>query len=71
MIRAERVLEPRMSSSWIDQKAVTDLTYVPEALNGRCVQREERGTIETDVVPEGISDNLSFGRDARLLARSP
>jgi hypothetical protein len=41
---------------------VTDLPDIAEALNRRCVDREERGSIQADVVPQRIPDDLSFGR---------
>jgi len=58
VVRAESVLEPGVSGAGVHQVAVADLTDVPEALNCGCVEGAEGGSVEPDVVPEGIADDF-------------
>ena len=62
MVGAEGVLEPGVGGAGIDEEGVADLAHVPQPLHRRRVQREERGAVEADVVPEGIADDFEvFG----------
>jgi len=64
MIRSQRVLETGVSGSGIDQEAMPDLADVPKTLNGGRVEREKCRTVDTDVIPEWISDDLGFAGNA-------
>jgi hypothetical protein len=54
------MLEPAVGSSGIDQESVPDLTDVAEALNGGCIECEERGVVDPDVIPKRIADDLAI-----------
>jgi len=58
VVRAESVLKPGVSGAGVHQEAVADLTDVPKALNCGCVEGAEGGSIEADVVPEGITNDF-------------
>ena len=60
VVGAERVLEPGVGGAGIDEEGVPDLAHVAESLDGRRVQREERGAVEADVVPERIADDFEI-----------
>ena len=60
VIGAERVLEAAVGGAGVDQEGVPDLADVAEALNGGGVEREQRGAVDPDVVPERVADD--FGR---------
>ena len=65
MVRTQSMLKTRMGGSRIDQEAVTDLADVSKALNSGGVEREKRRSVETDIIPERIPDDLGFCGDAR------
>jgi hypothetical protein len=50
------MLKPGVGSSRINQETVSDLTDVSEALYGGSVQRQEGGSVDPNIVPEGIAD---------------
>jgi hypothetical protein len=62
VISAERVLEATVGGAGVDQECVTDLADVAEALNGGSVECQKRGTVDTNVVPQGIADYFGSGR---------
>ncbi len=62
MERAERMLEAAVSGARVDQECVTDLTDIAEALHRGSVERQERGPVDPDVVPERVADDLCVGR---------
>ena len=59
MISAQGVLKAGVRGAGIDQKAVTDLADVSEALNGGSVEGQQGCTIETNVVPKGVADDFA------------
>ena len=61
-IRAERVLETRMAGARIYQKRQPELSHVPQPLEGRCVDQAKGERLDTDVIPEGIADDLHYSR---------
>jgi len=70
VIGAERMLEPCVCSAGIDEKRVTELPDVAQALYGRRVQDRERLGLEADVVPERVADDFVRGTgDSGLGAR--
>jgi hypothetical protein len=60
VVRAQRVLESGVGRPRVYQKAVADLADVPKPLDSRGIESQKRGSVEPDVVPEGIADD--FGR---------
>jgi hypothetical protein len=66
VIGTEGVLETRVSRAGVDEEAVTNLADVPKALNGGGVEGEERGSVEPDVVPEWVADDLSGAAEQRV-----
>jgi hypothetical protein len=66
MVGTERVLEARVSRSGVDEKTVTDLADVAKTLNGGGVECEERGSVEPDVVPQWVADDLSGAAGQRV-----
>lgn len=58
VVRSERVLEPRVSGSRIDEEGQPELANVPQPLEGRCVDQLETERIEPDVVPERVTDDF-------------
>ena len=76
VVRAQSMLESGMGCSRIYQEAVPDLANVAKALNGRCVEGEQGGPVEPNVVPKRIADDFGVGgaarqRGGRLRRRSP
>ncbi len=62
VVGAEGVLEPGVGGAGVDEEGVADLAHVAQPLHRHRVQREERGAVEADVVPEGIADDFEvFG----------
>src|SRR4051794_39683850 len=61
MICTESVLEPGMGCPRIYQEAVSDLANVAKALNGGCVEGEQGGPVEPNVVPKRIADDFGVG----------
>lgn len=61
MVGAQGVLEASMGGAGIDEKSVTELADVPQALYGRCVENRERLGLEADVVPERVANDLVGG----------
>ena len=71
VVGAEGVLEPGVGGAGIDEEGVADLADVAQPLHRRRVQREERGAVEADVVPEGIADDFEvFGVGRHGMAES-
>ena len=58
MIGAEGMLETRVRSAGIDEKRVTKLAHVAQALHGRRVEDGERLGLEADVVSERVANDL-------------
>jgi hypothetical protein len=61
MIGAQSVFEASMGGAGIDEKSVTELADVSQALYGRCVENRERLGLEADVVPERVANDLVGG----------
>ena len=57
-MRAQRVLEPRVSGARIYQVCPSKLPDVPKALKDFGVDQLQRQVIDADVVPDGIAQNL-------------
>ena len=60
VIRAEGVLESGVRGAGIDQERMPHLADVAEPLDRRRVQRQQRGAIQADVVPEGVANDLEL-----------
>jgi hypothetical protein len=62
VVRSEGMLESGMGGAGVDEKGVSQLTDVAQALNRRSIESEERGRIDPDVVPQRVSNDFSGGR---------
>src|SRR3954468_22742438 len=72
MIRAERMLEPGVSGAGINEKRMSELPHVPQALKRRGIDDGQSLGLEADVVPEGVADDLKRGaRDSGLGVGGP
>ena len=58
MIRAERMLEPRVCRAGINEKCMPELPHVPQALKRRGIDNGQSLGLEADVVPEGVANDL-------------
>ena len=68
VVGAERVLEPGVGGAGIDEKGVAQLADVAKALDRGCVERGQRHSIERDVVPERVADDLVVASHVELRA---
>src|SRR5712691_12117097 len=55
---AKRVLEPRVRGARVDEVGPTELAYVSEPLKDLCIDELERQLVDTNVVPDGVAQNL-------------
>src|SRR5687768_1390679 len=58
MIRAQRMLKSRMAGARIHQENEPELPHVPQPLKRRRIDQSKRERVDTDVVPEGVADDL-------------
>ena len=58
VVGAERVLEPGVGGSGINEVGPTELPDVPKTLEYVGVDKRQRQVIDADVVPDGIAQNL-------------
>ena len=70
VIGTEGMLKACVCGARIDEKRVTELPDIAQALYGRCVQDRQRLWLEADVVPERVADDFVRGTgDSGLGAR--
>jgi hypothetical protein len=50
-----------MGCSGIYEEAVAHLANISQSLHSGCIEGEQRGRIDPDVVPEWIADNFGSG----------
>src|SRR4029077_405713 len=58
VMSAKRVLESRMRGARVDEVGPTQLAYISEALKDFGVDELERQLVDTNVVPDGVAQNL-------------
>jgi hypothetical protein len=56
VIGPERVFESGVSGAWVDQVGEAELADISEALHGIRVEQFEGEGLDTDVIPERVSD---------------
>jgi len=61
MVRTQSVLEARVGGARVDEKRVSQLAHVAQALNGGRIHDGERLGLEPDVVPQRVADDLERG----------
>src|SRR3984893_17461460 len=57
-MRAEGMLESRVGGTGVDEIGPTELTYVSEPLKDFGVDERERQLVDTNVVPDGVAQDL-------------
>jgi hypothetical protein len=62
MVRAQRVLEPRVGGAGIDQVRPAKLADVAKALKYFGVDELESQLVDADVVPDGVAQNFKTRR---------
>ena len=62
MVGTERVLETRVRCARIDEICPTQLSDVAEALEDFGVDEPQRQLVDTNVVPDGVAQNLEADR---------
>lgn len=60
VIRAERVLEARVSRAGINEISESELPDVAQPLKNLCVDEPKSQLVDADVVPEWVAQNLEF-----------
>src|SRR2546430_92713 len=60
MVCTERVLKPGMRGARVNEKCVTELPDVPQALERRRIDDGERLGLEADVVPQRVANDLEL-----------
>ena len=61
MIGAERVLEAGVGGAGIDKEGVAELPDIAKPLDGGRIQYLQRRTVQPDVVPQRVADDLESG----------
>ena len=69
VIRAEGVLEAGVGGAGIDEEGVAELAHVAKALDGGRIEHAQRRTVQPDVVPQRVANDLEAVRQRRAPPR--